>query len=169
HAQDAKVYSLLMLMVALELWALLRALRRGGRAWLLVLAVAITSVFVHRLALLAAAGAALAYLIIWPPAQDREPRAENRLTTTDQRPTTKYKRYISRITHQPARIAVALLTAAIAATGAAGMAAGFSGESRGTGGHIPAGPLQGLWLSFAHFSADRGDVNGVLGLPLVVW
>jgi hypothetical protein len=175
HAQDAKVYSLLMLVVALELWALLRALRRGGRAWLLVLMIAIASVFVHRLALLAAAGAALAYLIIWPPAHNQPPKQRTAPALSgdegnkEQRPNRQQTDHASRSTQHAARSAFALLTAVIAATGAAGMAAGFSGESRGTGGHIPAGPLQGLWLSFAHFSADRGDVNGLLGLPLVVW
>jgi mannosyltransferase len=174
YAQDAKVYSLLMLVVALELWALLRALRRGGRGWLLVLAAMIVSIFVHRLALLAAAGSALTYLIIWPTASLLEPRTTQRVP--DQEPRTITTEHASRTTHHashimfhPARIAFALLTAVIAGAGAAGMAAGFSRESRGVGGHIPAGPLQGLWLSFAHFSADRGDLGGFLGLPLVVW
>jgi mannosyltransferase len=166
YAQDAKVYSLLMLVVAIELWALLRALRRGGRAWLLLLAVALVSVFVHRLALLAAAGAALAYLIVWP--------TDDRRTTNDQRPTTTNRnpQPPTPNPHHPSpapRIAFGLLTATIAAVGVLGIAAGFSNESRGIGGHIPAGPLEGLWLSLAHFSADRGDVSGMLGLPLVVW
>jgi hypothetical protein len=167
YAQDAKVYSLLMLVVALELWALIRALRYGGRAWLLVLGTAVVSVFVHRLALLAAAGAALAYLIIWPTTDDERRTTNNEnLATTQRVPDTHHA---SRITHHASRIAFALLTTAVAGVGVLGIAAGFSNESRGSGGHIPAGPLEGLWLSFAHFSADRGDVNGWLGLPLVVW
>jgi hypothetical protein len=163
YAQDAKVYSLLMLVVALELWALLRALRRGGRAWLLVLAAAIVSVFVHRLALLAAAGAALAYLIIWPtdhrpPTTDhRRPTTDDRPTTNDRRPTTSdYENWNSQIPTpnfqlptpnfqlRTTRIVFGLLTAIIAGVGVLGIAAGFSNESRGTGGHIPAGPLEGL-------------------------
>jgi hypothetical protein len=59
HAQDAKAYSLLLLVVATLIWALLRALRLGGRAWAVVLALALVSLFVHRLALLAVAGVAL--------------------------------------------------------------------------------------------------------------
>src|SRR5262245_15039354 len=40
YAQDAKVYSLLLLMIAVELWALLRALRSPSpRAWLLLVGV----------------------------------------------------------------------------------------------------------------------------------
>src|SRR5262249_41238176 len=67
YAQDAKVYSLLLLVIALELWALLRALRRPSpRAWLLLTGVVVVSLFVHRLALLAAAGAALACALTWP-------------------------------------------------------------------------------------------------------
>src|SRR5262249_6975953 len=86
YAQDAKVYSLLLLVVALELWALLRALRRGGRAGLPALAMAIVSVFVHRLALLVAAASALAYLIIWPAADRRPPTADQQSTTSGEGP-----------------------------------------------------------------------------------
>jgi hypothetical protein len=157
YAQDAKVYSLLILIVALELWALVRALRRNdGRSWLLVLVMAIVSIFVHRLALLVGAGSALAYLLVWPP---------GRMTNDDGRRTTADRQTAQHVS----RIAFALLTAVLAGAGVAGIAIGFSGESRGTGGHIPAGPIQGLWLSLAHFSADRGDVAGFLGLPLLIW
>ncbi|HWQ13005.1 MAG TPA: DUF2723 domain-containing protein [Roseiflexaceae bacterium] len=78
HAQDAKAYSLLLLVAALELWALLRAFRRDDRGgWLLVLALALTSVFVHRLALLLAAGVALAVALIrrMTNAERRTPKA----------------------------------------------------------------------------------------------
>ena len=38
-------------------------------------------------------------------------------------------------------------------------------------GHIAAGPLQALWLTFTRFSLDRwpGDIAGYLGLPLAIW
>jgi hypothetical protein len=168
-----------MLVIAFELWAILRALRRGdGRAWLLALASALVSLFVHRLALLPAAGAALAYLVIWPPRLVEEQRNSGKVgidrpPTTDHRPPTTDEQYNAQpTTHSPlhpARIAFALLTAALACAGVAGLALGFSNESRGTGGHLPAGPLEGLWLSLAHFSADRGDIAGFLGLPLIAW
>jgi hypothetical protein len=153
YAQDAKVYSLLIMVVALELWALLRAFRRNDRrAWRLVFIVAVVSLFVHRLALLAAAGLALAYLIVWPAGDRRSP-----------------SNGISRFAFHVSRTVFAAVTLALIAGGVVGLIIGVSGESQGTGGHIGAGPLQGLWLSFAHFGADRGDIAGVLGLPLVAW
>ncbi|HEX9439575.1 MAG TPA: glycosyltransferase family 39 protein, partial [Roseiflexaceae bacterium] len=153
YAQDAKVYSLLILVVALELWALLRAFRRNDRrAWLLVFIVAVVSLFVHRLALLAAAGVALAYLMVWPADERRSP-----------------SNGISHFAFHVSRTVFAAVTLVLVAGGVVGLIIGVSGESQGTGGHIPAGPLQGLWLSFAHFGADRGDIAGVLGLPLLAW
>jgi len=57
HAQDAKVYSLVILASAMLLWTFLRAFRMDTRrAWLLFAAVALISVFVHRLALLSLVG-----------------------------------------------------------------------------------------------------------------
>ncbi|HEX5691855.1 MAG TPA: glycosyltransferase family 39 protein, partial [Roseiflexaceae bacterium] len=142
YAQDAKVYSLLILAIAVEVWALLRALRRGDRrSWWLVLATAFASLFVHRLALLPAVGAALVYTIVWPP----RPRFRS------------------------ARLAFGLLTILLALAGVVGLAAGFSNESRGTGGHLAAGPLEGLWLALTHFSVDRGNIAGFWGLPLLLW
>jgi 4-amino-4-deoxy-L-arabinose transferase-like glycosyltransferase len=153
YAQDAKVYSLLILVVALELWALLRAFRRNDRrAWRLVFIVAVVSLFVHRLALLAAAGVALAYLIVWPADERRSP-----------------PNGISRFAFHVSRTVFGAVTLVLVAGGVVGLIIGVSGESQGTGGHIPAGPLQGLWLSLAHFGADRGDIAGMLGLPLVAW
>ena len=116
--------------------ALLRALRRGDRrAWLPVLAMALVSLFVHRLALLAAVGAALVYLVVWPPLASR-----HRVATANPP---------ARLRFRLTRLLFALLTLALAAAGVAGLAAGFSNESRGAGGHLPAGPLQGLWLALA--------------------
>jgi mannosyltransferase len=165
YAQDAKVYSLLMLIVALELWALLRALRHNdGRAWLLVFGSAVVSLFVHRLALLAAAGAALAYLVVWPPADNRS-RYDATAVSTD---TSRFPFSVFRFP-SPARAIFAVVTLALAVASVVGLAIGVSVESRGTSGHIAAGPIQSLWLTFTHFSLDRGDIAGMLGLPLVVW
>jgi uncharacterized membrane protein len=74
YAQDAKAYSLLMLVCALLNWALLRALRCGGRAWLLALGIALSSVFVHRLAVLTLAGAALGLALVWASITTDRPR-----------------------------------------------------------------------------------------------
>lgn len=53
YAQEAKVYSLLLLMAALLLWSTLRVVHYGARRdWLLLGGLALTSIFVHRLALL---------------------------------------------------------------------------------------------------------------------
>jgi 4-amino-4-deoxy-L-arabinose transferase-like glycosyltransferase len=160
YAQDAKVYSLLMLALALELWALLRALARPSpRTWLALAGVSLVSLFVHRLALLSIAGAALAYAIVWP-AKDQGPR----LDTIDH--SSSVFRHWSRW-----RLGLALLALALAAAGVAGTILAVRGESRGAGGHIPAGPLQALGLSFTRFSLDRwpGDIGGYLALPTAVW
>src|SRR5262249_25972926 len=134
----------------------------------------LVSVFVHRLALLAAVGSALTYLIVWPLRQNQDPGTETRQGDKETRrqgdeEATDVVRDARRETRHSSRIAFALLTAVLAGAAVAGLSAGFSRESRGAGGHISAGPLQGLWLSFAHFSTDRGDIAGFLGLPLLVW
>ncbi len=142
QAQDAKVYSLLLLCAALLGWALLRALRSAAaRDWLVLLVVALASIFVHRLALLAICAAMLALVLAWPFPRDR-------------------------LGGRWMLLAGALLGAAAAVFGTV-RAVGV--ESRGGSGHIPAGPLAGLWLSFAHFALDRGDIGGWLGLPLLAW
>ena len=258
HAQDAKAYSLLMLVVALQLWALLRALRCGTRrAWLALIALAAGGPFVHRLTLLSSAGAMLAYAIIWPRTdsgprtEDRGPRTENRgLRTENRGPRTENQQPPNREppnrelpnqqppnreppnqelpnqerpnqerpnreppnweppnqerpnreppnreqttesggrerelihcartgelvghpnAHPAARIAFGLAALALAAIAVAGTILAVRVESRGGSGHIPAGPATGILLTLAHFSLDRGDIAGTLGLPLPVW
>jgi len=157
YAQDAKVYSLLMLVVALELWALLRAIRRAtGRAWLLVLAIAAVSIFVHRLALLTAAAAALTYVIVWPV----------RTSATNARGRADRAQGASALV---LRIGWGLVVLALIVAGVAGTILAVRSGDQATSGHIPAGPLAGLWLSFVHFGVDRGDIAGLLGLPIAVW
>jgi hypothetical protein len=167
YAQDAKVYSLLILAVALLIWALLRALDRPGpRSWPLLAGIALASLFVHRLALLPVAGAALAYAIVWPVAQ-------NGAIRKDQRSGRGVNGCWSLVVSHwsISRLGVVLLALALAAAGVAGAILAVRGESRGAGGHIPAGPLQALWLTFTRFSLDRwpGDIVGYLGLPLAAW
>ncbi len=147
HAQDAKAYSLLLLMVSVLFLAALHALRTGGRAWLWVLLIALISVFVHRLALLAVASAALGVFF------------ETRGQVNKQRmPFPGFR----------------LLLLGIAVLGAI---AGLVGTMRAAGGERAfisrsgVGPFQSLWLTLLRFSVDRwpGDLNGFLGLPLLVW
>lgn len=144
QAQDAKVYSLLLLCAALLLWALLRALQRGTPGdWLALLLVALVSIFVHRLALLAIIAALLAVGLAWPFRRAGVPAGGRWL------------------------LLLGALLGAVAAI--AGIVRAVGIESRGGSGHVPAGPLTGLWLTLAHFALDRGNIGGWLGLPLLVW
>jgi mannosyltransferase len=152
HAQDAKVYSVLVLCATLQLWALLRALRTGTRRdWLLLLVLAFTSVFVHRLAILGIVGLLIAVALVRPYGRRMQ----------DHLPINLANRLIRG----------ALLLGAGAGAGAAiyGVVRAVGVESRGGTGHIPAGPLAGLWLTLAHFALDRGNIGGWLGVPLLVW
>lgn len=145
QSQDAKVYSLLLLCSAALLWALLRLLRSGrARDWVALLVVALVSLFVHRLALLGLAGGLAALALAWPFAT-----AGRRLA--------------------PARWGLAAAALACAGVAIYGAVRAVGAESRGGTGHIPAGPLQGLWLSLTHFALDRGNISGWLGLPLLIW
>jgi 4-amino-4-deoxy-L-arabinose transferase-like glycosyltransferase len=134
YAQEAKVYSLLLLVAALLLWALLRALRlQSWRAWLLVAAVAFVSVFVHRLAvlLLVAVGAAWLLVAVGSPARRDGWR-------------------------QIAPVVGGWL--ALAATGVGvvtAMVSGLGDDAIAPGATIPAGPLLALRLTFIRFSVDR--------------
>jgi uncharacterized membrane protein len=167
YAQDAKAYSLLMLAVALETWALLYALNRPSpRSWLVLAGISLSSLFVHRLALLPVAGAALAYAIVWPKL-DEEQRTKDE--GRKQRIAATSALVIGRWPF--ARIGLILLALVLAAGGVVGTILAVRSEISSVGGHIEAGPLQALWLTFARFSLDRwpGDVDGYLGLPLALW
>jgi uncharacterized membrane protein len=180
YAQDAKAYSLLMLVVALVIWALLRALDRPDpRSWLALAGISLASLFIHRLALLPAAGAALAYAIVWPITGEGRPfDAASPFVGI---PQGKRMRDAGRGTRGhwsviggwslAGRIGVALLALALAASGVTGLILAVRSENNSAGGHIEAGPLQALWLTFTRFSLDRwpGDVDGYLGLRLAIW
>lgn len=133
YAQEAKVYSLLLMVSTLFLWSLLRVLRHHTRrAWFIFGALALTSVFVHRLAVLLLIAAWASYL----------------LTTSDRKPR-------SVVRGQWALLALASLVVVAA------MVLGLRGDKSETGAYIPANPLQALWLTFARFSVDRwpGDLR----------
>ncbi|MEO7911525.1 MAG: DUF2723 domain-containing protein, partial [Roseiflexaceae bacterium] len=168
YSQDAKAYSMLMLAVALEIWALLHALNRPGpRSWLALAGVLLISLFVHRLALLPVAGAALAYAIVWPMKDEgRKTKDEGRRQGSVGASSLVVGRWSSW-----ARIGVALLALVLAAGGVIGTILAVRSEISSVGGHIEAGPFQALWLTFTRFSLDRwpGDVDAYLGLPLAIW
>jgi hypothetical protein len=177
HAQDAKAYSLLLLVSALELWALLRAVRRGERrAWLLVLALALVSLFVHRLALLLVAGVALAAALT----RGRRTTNDERRTTNDERRTTdgstgwgalgRWSLVVGRWSVVGGRWLWLFVSGMCGALGVAGTILAARGEAAGAE-RAGVGPLVGVGLIFARFSLDRwpGDVDGFLGLPVLVW
>jgi hypothetical protein len=145
HAQDAKVYSLLILASALLMWTLLRAVRTGARrAWLLFASVSLISIFVHRLALLSLAGAVLVVALhLW--------------------------RRDSRIAHQWAMLWTAGALA-LSIVGVAGVILATRNERLGNERNA-VGILEGLWFTFAHFSLNRwpGELEGYLRLPAVIW
>ena len=145
HAQDAKVYSLVILASAALLWTFLRALRLNTqRAWLLFASVALTSVFVHRLALLSLAGAVLVLgLHLW------------------QRNASMHRWLAA------AFVAIALV---LSLTGVAGTILATRNERIGSE-RSSVGIVEGIWFTFAHFSLDRwpGDLDGYLWLPTFAW
>ncbi|HEU5089052.1 MAG TPA: glycosyltransferase family 39 protein, partial [Roseiflexaceae bacterium] len=143
HAQDAKAYSLLFLAVATLTWCALRTLRQGGRWWLILFGVALVSLLVHRLALLAIAGLALGLFAELAFARQN----------TRRRPWW-------------------LLVVAFGCAGAglAGTLRAAAAE-RAFIGREGVTPVASLGLTLVRFALDRwpGDVAGYLGLPLLVW
>ncbi len=65
YAQDAKMYSLAVLMAIGATWLLLAALRRGGRWWPAYAAVAVAAVFVHASVALVLAAHAVIVALFW--------------------------------------------------------------------------------------------------------
>ncbi len=128
YAQDAKVYSLLLLWSTVLLWLVLRAVRAPTRqAWLVFLAVAVLGVFVHRLAVLLVLGGWLAVLLV-------RPRVWGGFT--------------------PRMQVVLLVVAAVLTLGAMGY--GLDSDLAATGAYIAADPLTAVGLAFVRFSIDRG-------------
>lgn len=145
YAQDAKVYSLLILISALLLWTLLRALRsETPHGWLLFAVVALISVFVHRLALLSLAGAVFVIAL-------------------------HFWRRGSGVGRWQARLWAAG-GAALSIVGVVGVLLATRDE-RMISERSAVGALEGLWFTFAHFSLSRwpGELEGYLGLPALVW
>lgn len=149
YAQEAKTYSLLLLMSTLLLGCLLHALPppppwtggAGGprRAWLLFGSIALISIFVHRLALLLLLAAWASLLLTG----DRHKQVGSGQATVGQR---LYRVISSRWSVVSFGLACIGLVAA--------MVKGLGRETAETGA-IPAPPLQALWLTFVRFSVDR--------------
>lgn len=147
YAQEAKVYSLLLLASVLLLWALLRGLRlRTPRAWLVFAAVALVSIFIHRLAALLL----IAAWVAWLTTSTSQPAAHN------QRRLLNTRRWA----------AVAVLSIGLMAA----MVYGLGSDIAATGAAIPANPPMALWLTFLRFSVDRwpGEFPWWWLLPWVV-
>lgn len=127
YAQEAKVYSLLLFISALLLWATLRALRlRTRNAWLLCAGLGLLSIFIHRLALLNVLAVGACFLL-----------------ALGERSPTQVRR---------AAILLALLGAGLVGA----MAFGLGSDHAATGAYIPADPLTALQLTFVRFALDRG-------------
>ena len=184
YGQEAKAYSLLLLCAALLSWGLLRALRLGtARAWLLLGAIGLASLFVHRLAVLVVIAAGWAWLL-----RNRDQGIGNRdtpaqtvsseVSTTKNTKSTKFVRGAQRfISLRALRIlrdylkslgaGVLLLLASLGVVLA--MSRGLGADRAATGAYIPAGPLEALGLTFSRFSLDRwpGDAPWWWLLPWV--
>jgi hypothetical protein len=149
YAQEAKVYSLLLLVATLLLWSLLRALRlRTWQAWLCFACMAGVSIVVHRLAVLLLVASAAAWL--WESAAGRR--------TAQQR--TWSRPMVAGV--------LALLLVSVGVVVA--MVYGLGSELASTGAYIPAQPLLALWLTFVNFSLHRqpGEVAWWWLLPWAV-
>ncbi|MFV9504450.1 MAG: glycosyltransferase family 39 protein [Oscillochloridaceae bacterium umkhey_bin13] len=135
YSQEAKVYSLLLLSSALLVWAVARVARTlAWRDWLLLAALALLSLFIHRLSALLLVGAAFLLTARLIMAHPRRPWWAMAV---------------------PSLLALGLVAAMVNGLGgeqAAGRAA--------AGAAIPAGPGLALGLTFVRFSLDRwpGDL-----------
>jgi hypothetical protein len=144
HAQEAKAYSLLLLVSTLLLWGLLRALRlKTRRAWLGYAVLALLAIFVHRLAVLLVIASAAAWL--WQRWQQHPPAP----------PATRRWLLL-------AGAALLLLSGGFVAA----MVAGVGTELSATGAYIPAAPPLALWLTVVNFSLHRQP--GEVWLPLLL-
>lgn len=143
YAQEVKVYSLFLLLSVLMLWSFHRALRLSTRrAWVVYAAIALVSVFVHRLAILLLIASYMAAIVT----RDGEGRDEG---ATGQR--------CDGATGRGKRIVVQWVLVGVAGAGIiVAMVLGLGEEGATTGAHIPAGPSLALWLTFVRFSLDRG-------------
>lgn len=145
YAQEAKVYSALLLIATLSIWALVRAIHREtGAAWLTWAAIALLSLFVHRLAFLLVIAALVGRWLCLPRQSPASQSGWQRL-----------------FPWLLGLISIGFVTL---------MAFGMGSERAATGAYIPADPLLALWLTFVRFSTDRwpGDIAWWLLLPWIM-
>jgi hypothetical protein len=125
YAQEAKVYSLLLLWSAGFLWLFLRTQRRAtGRNWALLVALGLLGLLLHRLSALLLIAAAAAWLM----------SAE-----------------LPQRIHWWTFAGLALASGGLVGA----MVRGLGSDRAATGAYIPAGPLEAIGLTFARFSIDR--------------
>lgn len=151
YAQEAKVYSLFLLMAILLVWSFARAVRKGDRsAWILYFSLAAVSIFVHRLAILAIIGSLCA---LWNISR-HDPSVTKAIPLPPLLRSTPL-RFFSALRRRPT-ITMFLIAVVLSIAMLIGMAVWLGDEGASTGAHIPAGPLLALWLTFVRFSVDRG-------------
>lgn len=166
YAQEAKAYSLLLLVSTLIIWSLLRALRQGTRrAWLVFGAIALTSVFVHRLAVLLLVAAWAGYLLV---GTSNKPGDDARMRRREDANAPFFRRCGAAVLRRWSLLV--LISLGIIAA----MVLGLGSDRAETGAYIPANPAQALWLTFVRFSVDRwpGDIPWWWLLPwaaLALW
>ena len=128
YAQEAKVYSMLLVASILLLWATLRVVQHPTRrAWLTLLGIALLSIFLHRLAILLVLAIAVVWLWLAPAAQ------------------TWRVRLLGGAAVLATSVGLVLL-----------MARGLGSDIAETGAYIPATPMLALKLTLLRFSLDRG-------------
>lgn len=168
YAQEAKVYSLLLLCAALLVWLFLRALRLGRRGdWLALAGAALLAVSVHRLAALLVLGLGWA----WVAASGSRAREQGDKGASGQGDKGWGSGEVGEGQGSlpfvfplfPASVLLALASLSLVAL----MAGGLGSDRAATGAYIAADPLTALGLTFVRFSLDRwpGDAPWWWWLP----
>jgi 4-amino-4-deoxy-L-arabinose transferase-like glycosyltransferase len=133
YAQEAKAYSLLLVVSTALLWSLLRALRRDApRDWALYGAIALTSLFVHRLAVLLLVASCAVLLL--------------------RRSRLQFRSWPVKTVLVVRLLVLVVLSAGMVWT----MTQGLGGERAATGAHSQAQGGLALWLTLVRFSVNRG-------------
>jgi hypothetical protein len=143
YAQEAKVYSLLLLSSALIIWLALRTLRTNARHdWIALVLVIGTSLFVHRLSALLVLGVAWAAWAAWAVMVWRAKGSA----------ATQHLALLRLMPVLLGSVSIGLIAA---------MTRGLGDDRAATGAYIPASPAQALWLTFVRFSVDRAPGDAV--------
>lgn len=152
YSQEAKVYSLWLLIATLFVWLLLRALRRNQRHdWVLLVGVALLALFVHRLSAMLLVAGVWVWVLCWLKPHAHEPvlREEGRSGRTSLRFTIVAARM-----RRLAPLFATLLSVGLVAAMVGGLGGEQAAGRAAAGAAIPADPLLALGLTFARFSLD---------------